>query len=265
MVFHHLNANVTRKLNIGLFEMVYFGNRKFDMNYLNPVIFYRFVEGLIGSSDNAIVGIDFRLNLLRTMGVYGQFVLDEFNRQESQNEGWYGQKNALQLGLKYVDVFKINNLDLQAEFNQTRPYTFSHFTTFTNAVNYNTPVGHPLGANFREFIGILRYQPSPRILLKGTYLHYLKGYDGPFQNWGGNILKSYRLDRPRDTENEIGQGIESRTSLWRADLTYLVFQNIFIDLRYQRRHQTMQAADSNTSHLFTFGIRFNIDPYDMLF
>ena len=63
--FHHLNFNITKTLNIGLFESVMYGNRKtgFELNYLNPVIFYRFIEGYLGSSDNAMVGADFKLNV----------------------------------------------------------------------------------------------------------------------------------------------------------------------------------------------------------
>jgi hypothetical protein len=265
MVFHHLNANITKRLNIGLFETVYFGNRKFDMNYLNPVIFYRFVEGMVGSSDNAIVGIDFRLNLFDYLGFYGQFILDEFNNTENKTQGWHGQKNALQLGMKYIDVFKLNNVDFQFEFNQVRPYTFSHYTTYTNAVNYNTPVGHPLGANFREFISILRYQPFPKVFLKATYMYNIKGFDGPSENWGGDIMKSYRIDRVRDTGNRIAQGIPGVTHLLRLDASYLLYQNMFVDLRYQNRNHSLDNSPHSRSNLLTIGIRWNINQESYLF
>ena len=58
---HHLSMNVTKWLNIGLFEGVIFGRKDhFDFQYLNPIIFYRHVEGTIGSPDNAIVVVDGR-------------------------------------------------------------------------------------------------------------------------------------------------------------------------------------------------------------
>src|SRR6185369_9400836 len=42
---HHLDVNVTKWLNIGLFEGVVFGRvNHFDFGYLNPVIFYRSIE-----------------------------------------------------------------------------------------------------------------------------------------------------------------------------------------------------------------------------
>jgi len=52
---HHLSYNVTKNLNIGIFEAVIFNrNNNFELQYLNPVIFYRTVEQAVGSSDNAL-------------------------------------------------------------------------------------------------------------------------------------------------------------------------------------------------------------------
>src|SRR5258705_3009137 len=44
-VMHHLDVNVTKSVNIGLFEGVMFGRKdRFEFGYLNPVIFYRSIE-----------------------------------------------------------------------------------------------------------------------------------------------------------------------------------------------------------------------------
>src|SRR5690606_14497165 len=51
---HHLSINVTKWLNVGFFEGVIFGRtNRFDFQYLNPLIFYRHIEGTVGSPDNA--------------------------------------------------------------------------------------------------------------------------------------------------------------------------------------------------------------------
>ncbi|MEO6405062.1 MAG: hypothetical protein ABIY51_16270, partial [Ferruginibacter sp.] len=43
---HHLSMNVTKWLNLGLFEGIVFGRTNhFDFQYLNPIIFYRHIEG----------------------------------------------------------------------------------------------------------------------------------------------------------------------------------------------------------------------------
>ena len=61
---HHLSMNVTKWLNVGLFEGIIFGRKNhFDFQYLNPIIFYRHIEGTIGSPDNALAGFDFKQTL----------------------------------------------------------------------------------------------------------------------------------------------------------------------------------------------------------
>ena len=265
MVFHHLNINVTKNLNIGLFETVLFGDRKFDMNYLNPVIFYRFVEGLLGSSDNAIVGADFRWLPGRGAMFYGQFVLDEFNTVDNKKGGSFNDKKAWQLGFKMVDFLDVEQLDIQVEFNSVRPYTFSHFKTFTNASNYNIPLGHPLGANFNEFIGILRWQPITKLFVKGTYLNYAKGFDTPNVNWGGDVLKNYRVGRPYDNGNFIAQGDKRKVHLFRADVSYMLYHNVFLDLNVQSRNIALENAVNKPSRVFNIGIRWNFMNDEYLF
>ena len=57
---HYLSWNVSKKFNLGLFESVIWTNtndRGFDINYLNPVIFYRAIEFETGQdAGNAIIG-----------------------------------------------------------------------------------------------------------------------------------------------------------------------------------------------------------------
>ncbi|MEX0636266.1 MAG: capsule assembly Wzi family protein, partial [Ferruginibacter sp.] len=154
---HHLSMNVTRWLNIGLFEGVVFGRTNhFDFQYLNPIIFYRHIEGTVGSPDNAVAGIDFKANVAHRLQFYGQFMLDEFILKEVRNNptSWVN-KFAMQAGVKYIDAFGVKNLDLQFETNRVRPFTYSHKDTIGNYTHYNQPLAHPLGANFQEFIGIV--------------------------------------------------------------------------------------------------------------
>src|SRR5690606_20577986 len=59
--FHYLSWNVTESFNVGLFEnIIWRGSdtnqaRVFDVNYLNPVIFFRPVEYSLGSPDNSFL------------------------------------------------------------------------------------------------------------------------------------------------------------------------------------------------------------------
>jgi len=125
-VMHHLDVNVTKSLNIGLFEAIIFGRPDhFEFGYLNPIIFYRSIEQQNGSFDNALVGLDAKLNVKHTLQFYGQLLIDEFVLSAlKENNGSWVNKWGIQAGAKYIDAFRIKNFDLQFETNRVRPFTY---------------------------------------------------------------------------------------------------------------------------------------------
>jgi hypothetical protein len=69
---HHLDVNIGKSLNIGLFEGIIFGRPDhFEFGYLNPIIFYRSIEQQNGSFDNALVGLDVKANVAHALQFYG--------------------------------------------------------------------------------------------------------------------------------------------------------------------------------------------------
>ncbi|HEV8271923.1 MAG TPA: hypothetical protein VGQ04_11505, partial [Chitinophagaceae bacterium] len=230
--FHHLDVNVTKKLNIGLFEGVMFGRTDhFEFSYLNPIIFYRSIEQQNGSFDNSVAGIDFKLNILKQVQFYGQFLLDEFNLQQIKDDDtWWANKWGLQLGAKYINALGIKNLDLQLEYNRVRPFTYSHGDSVANYTHYNQPMAHPLGANFSETIGILRYQPAPKWTLLAKAMYWKQGLDTGSRSFGSNIfLPNTVPPRQGDFGYVIVSGIESSTTFLSFLLSYELKENLFIE------------------------------------
>src|SRR6187397_1288919 len=222
-VMHHLDINITKALNIGLFEGVMFGRKDhFEFSYLNPIIFYRSIEQQNGSYDNSVAGFDFKMNVFKKMQFYGQFLLDEFNlEQVKSGDGWWANKWGLQLGAKYINAFGIKNLDLQLEHNRVRPFTYSHRDSVANYTHYNQPMAHPLGANFSETIGILRYQPVPKWTLLAKAMYWKQGLDTGGRSFGSNIfLPNTVPPRQGDYGYEIVSGIESATTFLSFLLSY---------------------------------------------
>jgi len=261
---HHLSINLSKNISLGIFEAEMYGrtNGKLDANYFNPIIFYRYLETYLGSADNAMLGFDFRWNFLKKFGFYSQFLLDEFKTSEYfSKKGSWGKKFGFQAGLKYVDAFKIPNLDLQAEINLARPYTYAHKSGYTNYVHFDLPLAHPLGANFWEVVGLARYQPSRRLTLYGTFQRSRKGIDIDGRNWGGSVYRSYQDDRPGDTNNFLTQGTPVDVSFTDLRASYMLKHNFFIDGRLMFRNQVSPAASVNLkTNLATFGFRLNL-PY----
>jgi hypothetical protein len=254
--YHHLSINLFKNFNIGVFEAIALRGRtkdstkhgQFDIAYLNPIIFYRSIEQHLGSFDNAMMGLDFKWNFLRHFSLYGQLVLDEFVLKEIRSgSGWWANKQALQGGLKYVDAFGVKNLDMQGEINYVRPYTYSHYNNFTNFTNYSQALTHPLGANFTEWIGIVRYQPIPRVAITGKVFYVKLGADTTGVNWGSDILKNYGTFE-QEYGNKTGQGIATKLINASLNVSYMPFHNVFVDgfVTLRRYDSAIDALDRNT-------------------
>jgi hypothetical protein len=260
MATHNLAININKKLNLGFFETVVLSRPNgIDLNYLNPIIFYRFVESYVGSPDNAMVGANFRYITNKKVSIFGQFLFDElFVKQIIKKSGQFTNKWAYQIGAKAIDIFDVKNLDFQTEINSARPYTYSHFNTATNYANYNQAVAHPLGANFKEIASVLRYQYSKKLLIVGTYINSIIGLDRPNQNWGSNILLNYDT-RMRDEGNYIGQGLATRIQFTELRVSQMLIHNMFVDASLVLR-SSKSKREKIKSTLPTIGIRWNL-PY----
>ena len=260
---HHLDIAINKWLNIGLFEGVVFGRKDhFEFGYINPVIFYRSIELQNGSFDNSVLGLDVKANIKKKIQLYGQLSLDEFLLSEiKKNRGWWANKWGIQLGAKYIDAFGISNLDLQIEHNRVRPFTYSHFDSVANYTHYNQPMAHPLGANFQEFIGIARYQPTPKWLLVGKMIYYQQGRDSSSKSYGGNILLPNTPPyRNGDFGYSIGSGWKTNVLYASLLLSYEWRENFFLELNATYRKQdtkTPPITSANTS-VVSFGLRWNM-------
>ena len=272
MANHYLSWNVSKRLNIGLFESVVWANtndRGFDVNFVNPIIFYRAVEFSSSSkSGNAVIGFTSKYKWNNQVSLYGQYILDEFALGDVQenNKSWRN-KFGYQLGAKYFNAFNIENLLLQIEYNQVRPYVYAHSNPLTNYAHNNQSMGHQWGGNFREFVAIARYYKG-RWFADAKLTVGKRGFDFDTEsdsfNYGGNIYKNYNEDRPYDTGVTIAQG--NATTIFIADLQagYLVNPTsnlkLFGNLIYRDFNplQNTATASKNATTWFSVGIRADL-------
>ncbi len=257
---HHLSMNVTKWLNVGLFEGVIFGRKDhYDFQYLNPIIFYRHIEGTVGSPDNAVAGFDFKANIAHRFQLYGQFLLDEFilSRIKNNPTNWVN-KFGIQVGAKYVDAFGVKNLDIQLEMNRVRPFTYSHNDTIANYTHYNQPLAHPLGANLQEFIGILHYQPAPKWYINARVIYFYQGLDSAGLNFGSNPFRDYKT-RAKEEGFKVGSGNKLTCFNGIVNISYEVRQNIFLEASLQQRNYKLESvAGTTNSTIMNIGIRMNM-------
>ena len=268
---HYLSLNVTKRLNLGFFESVMWENdndRGFDINYLNPVIFYRAIEFATGADGgNAIIGLTGKYKLSNQSYVYGQWLIDEFSSGDvfGGKKSWKN-KLGFQLGAKYFDAFNVENLYLQAEYNQVRPYTYSHNSITLNYAHNNQSMAHLWGANFREFIAIARYKRD-RWYGSTKIIYGERGFDftdfGPKTNYGQDIYRT-EYDRVFETGVEIGQGNTTKSFYTELEAGYIVnpttnlklFAN-FLYRDFNTQVDTPVNFDNSTTWI-NFGLRTDI-------
>jgi hypothetical protein len=266
LAFHHLSFNIRKNLNIGVFESIVsggdsLGQGAFNINYMNPVIFYRAVESNIGSGGNAILGANGKWNFLEHFSIYGQVVLDEFLLAHIKaRDEWWANKYAIQLGAKYIDVVNIEGLDLQLEANRVRPYTYSHTNKRTSYSHFNQGLAHPLGSNFNEILGIVRYQPHSKIFITAKYFNIAQGLDFNGDNYGSNILipNSTRIKRPGEIGHKQLQGNLTKTQLYHLQISYMIKHNLFTEIELCQRNTSNQLGFSKKESFVSFGVRMNI-------
>jgi hypothetical protein len=267
MASHHLSLNLGKNFNLGLFETILFHrdsgyvNTGFDINYLNPIIFYKSIENGLNSTDKAIIGINYKYNFAKHFSWYGQIVFSEFVLKELVNRtGWWGNKYAVQTGIKYIDVAGINNLDIQGEFNLARPFMYTSYSDKQTFSNFGQFLGHPLGANFYELVGLIRYQPLNRLNITAKIIYSLYGNDTNGSNFGKDITLSYRSNSAGDYNNFIGQGVETKLLMGDLMATYMPKHNLFVDFKigYRRTVAALSLFDQETFYL-SLGLRLNIN------
>lgn len=209
---HYLSTNISEKWNVTLIEQVIFQpkdgqfKRGFEVEYLNPFVFFRPQEYSLGSSDNVVLGLNSSYRF-KHWKIYGQVSLDEFVLAEIRARSkWWANKYGAQLGVKG----NFGNHQLLVEGNLVRPYTYSHINNGQNWASLGYATGHLEGSNFAELLVYHRYNWK-RMVVESNLQFLLKGYDVGGYSWGGDLYQSY-VNRPPDKEygNTIGQGNTQR-------------------------------------------------------
>lgn len=255
---HHISFNAAKWLNFGIFETVIFQpkdtllNRGYEVEYLNPVIFYRPQEYSLGSSDNVLLGFSMTAKYHKH-ALYAQFILDEFFLKEVRaKSGWWANKYGGQLGIK--GRFNLGKMQCfyRTEYNFARPYTYAHLNSGQNYGNQGMTLAHPYGGNFMELLGEFKVQKQ-KWLLNTFFSYSLRGLDKDGFSYGANVYEPYTM-RPFDYDHFIGGG--KGNNAFRAILTvaYRIMNhgNLQVFCENQLRYD---SAFKRTSYVPMVGIR----------
>jgi len=276
---HYLSWKINSKINLSLFETIVWQakdtllNRGYDVNYLNPVIFFRPVEFGLGSADNALMGLNTKIKLSDRNAFYGQFIIDEFllnnfradllhiikPKDSTLNFGWWANKYGFQVGYQHSDFLK-KGLDIQSEINIVRPFTYSHSTVLQSYGHFNQPLAHPWGANFKEWVNIVRYQ-TPKFIFQNKLIAGVYGTDSSATNYGKDIFKPYTT-RATEYYHFTGQGLKNTIFHNHFSVKYKGFNFLQLnpEIGYIFRIQKNSERKQLTHYIY-FGLRTNLPNF----
>ena len=255
--FHYLSWNITKWMTIGAFESVIYaaqdntGHRGVDMMYIMPLAVFRPSEHAAGSPDNIIMGATLKITPWKNSALYGQIVINEFKQDEVFGRtNWWGNKQGFQVGFKNYNIFGINNLDFQTEYNHVRPYTYSHYQPITNYGHLNQELAHPLGANFKENNTHITYRFKRWYFnLQSTYAIHGRDLEKDI-SYGGNIfIPNESPYRPYEYGHVIGQGLKTDILYFKGGISFLINpknnMNLAVEL-HQREEKNERVNKKET-------------------
>jgi len=245
--FHYLDWNVTNRLSLGFFNAVIAQEaddnghfHSFDANLINPLFFAASI-GPKNQPDNVLSGFTGKYKILDKTAVYAQLLMDNSNT------------DGYQVGVRGGDLLGVKNFSYLVEYNTVKPFTYTSPQIITNYTDYSQPLADPLGANFREFIGILNYSIG-NFDFMGQVNYAKYGLNPPSQNYGKEL--TYTSTSAVTSDRVIGQGIPAKFYYAEATASYLI--NPKYNLRFELggliRRETTDIGSRKTTAI-TFGLR----------
>ncbi|MGZ4097494.1 MAG: hypothetical protein ACXVNM_01360, partial [Bacteroidia bacterium] len=147
--FQYLSANITKYLNIGLFQGMIWqagdsrNRQHLSWEYFNPVIYTNLAEYKLNNKNNILIGGDLKLKITNKLNVYGQFMADDLSNTKKVGNGF-----GYQAGINYFDVLGLKNLFLQLEYNNV------------NEGSYQSPIGATTNQSYSHYNSTLAYTPG---------------------------------------------------------------------------------------------------------
>lgn len=257
--FHYLDWNITNRLSFGFFNALiaqeaddngkYHG---FDANYINP-LFFASSLGPSSQPDNVLVGFTAKYKIFDKTAVYGQLLIDDFKAGNFFSTDNLDNTNGVQLGIRGADLFGVKDLNYLVEYNAVKPYTYTSPQIITNYTDYSEPLGDPLGANFREFIGILNYSVG-KFDFMGQVNYAKYGLNTAGTNYGKDL--TYTSTSASLATTQIGQGVPTHLYFAEGTASYLINPkyNLRFELGGLLRNESNDLNSRKTVQI-TFGLR----------
>ena len=236
--FNRFKLSFQKLFDIGIGESIVYSGRGFELAYLSPLAFYKFVEHSIQDRDNGNLYFDLQTSFISNLELQATFLLDENILSNLQDLDSYKNKTAYQLGLFWYEAFKLNNLSFILEYTKIRPYVYSHFNIQNTYTAWGTNLGHRIGPNSDEIFSRLSYNLTDWIRFSFDYRYVRRGenvYDKDgnlIRNVGGDLNLTHGRN-PENTEAIFLDGIRFDNNILGFGLRIEPIRDFIFDFIYE--------------------------------
>lgn len=244
--FKHLSVNLG-PAQLGLFEATIWRNidplgvRPFNAMELVPVIGVTTVMNGFGGDHKQLVGLDAKYRITDKFFVYGQFALDD---PEKQRYAWQG-------GFQWFDLLR-RDLHLLVEHNSATPFAYSSTRTRGSYSQFNQPLAHLLGAGFEETNVIVDYGIQQKFWLRAhASLATFTADTAATTVSGSNIFDTRPAAGPDSLIAQRTRGWLDLSFSWRFNHN----QNTSLSIGAITRDLSGASSDIQNSHYFYVCLR----------
>lgn len=233
---NRLKLTFENLFDVGIGETV-ISSRGIELGYLNPSIFYKFLEMSLQDRDNGTIFADIQTHFVKDFEIQGTFFLDENILSNLSDMSKATNKTAYQIGFFWYEPVGLENLSLICEYTKIRPYVYSHYDYKNTYTSFGVIMGHPIGPNSDQIFTKLKYNLSERIRMSLEYQHTRAGENitdssgKVVRNVGGNVYVPYlgHIDSP---QAYFLDGIRINSDYIKFNITYEPVRNYIFDLNY---------------------------------
>jgi len=221
---HRIELDINKDLTMSFNELVIYGNRPFEIEYLIPVNFYWPAEHNQGDRDNLLMALDCSWRIKPGLRWYNTLFWDELAWEKVLTK-WWANKFIFQTGFHWVSKNSPHLLDLPIEATVSRPWTYTHDDVVNSYTSAGIGLGLPQGPNSQSLLLKAGFWPSYRwncnissmLIREGTGLG-----SSPIDNYD---LRNRELDE--NTPYLLGEIRNSSEFRFETDYTINRILNLF--------------------------------------
>ncbi len=214
---HRLELSPSDWLTIGVQEFVIYGDRRPELAYINPVMFYWAAQSYLGDKDNLLMGFDVDIRPGHGLRAYAAYVIDDMQKLKIFSDDFVN-KFSIQAGFTWVDPPGLRDADLGVDYVRIEPWVYTHKFPINTFRHFDMPLGHALGPNSDRWVVRLRRRMRSNLEVDMHCSRTRHGAnilreDGSVLNVGGDLHLGWRVGDEREIKEFLKGNLSRRTEI----------------------------------------------------